>query len=457
MTMTENELGEIVLDIVRDLDIAGAQVAVGMQGSIVDAAVGTANRALDLRVTPDTVFQIGSVTKLWTAVLMMQLVDAGLVDLDTPVTTYLPGMRLARDGGWERITPRHLMSMTSGLDNGPYMDTGRGDDALERNVAALAELPLIFEPGTAYGYSNASTRVSGLVIERVSGMTWDDAIRERIARPAGLENVVSLFEQLPYYRVAVGHHPGQQDVHRTWTLGRGMGPSGQTLAVSARDLVRFAHILLAKGVADDGARILSEDAVEAMHRPQVAVPPRSFALDWCLGPYRQHWGDHDVYGHLGTAQNGGSMLVWIPGAGVSLAFVINTPSRGAAFGSRLFAAVLGDRLGFTIPERPDPTDFPGALDPEPYLGRYSSFGRDYSVTADDRGLVLSLTTDDGSELDRRPVTSTSLLLPIGPHRFLAENDAVTWSFGWELAFTIGDDSRAALLHNGAWAARRVAP
>ncbi len=129
-----------------DLGVAGAQIAVGDRTVRAAGTAGTANARLGTPVRPDTLFQIGSTTKVNTAVLVLQLVDAGLLDVDPPVAGHLPDMPLAADGRWNEITPRQLMSMTSGLDNGPYTDTGRGDDCVARYVDLLAEVPMFSNP-----------------------------------------------------------------------------------------------------------------------------------------------------------------------------------------------------------------------------------------------------------------------------------------------------------------------
>src|SRR5262245_31775499 len=142
------ELRELCARTIKAMDIAGAQIAVafGDSDTGTHAEAGLANAELGTPVTADTVFQIGSTPKVYTAVLVMQLADAGLLDIDRPVAGHLPGVRLATGERWRDITPRQLMSMTSGLDNGPYTDTGRGDDCVARYVGLLADIPLISDP-----------------------------------------------------------------------------------------------------------------------------------------------------------------------------------------------------------------------------------------------------------------------------------------------------------------------
>jgi CubicO group peptidase (beta-lactamase class C family) len=447
-------LGELCAQTIERLDITGAQVAVDAGDTLVYAEAGTANADLGTPVTADTCFQIGSTTKVYTAMLVMQLVDQGRLDLDRPVTDYLPDVRLASTGDWRAITPRHLMSMTSGLDNGPYTDTGRDDASVARYVDLLAEIPLTFAPGSAYGYSNASTIVSGLLVETLTGRCWDDVLRDRLLGPAGLTESVSLFEELPYHRIAVARH--DEGTARRWSRGRAGGPSGATLATSARDLVRFGRLFLRRGLAADGTRLLSESAVAAMQTPQVDLPARILADSWCVGMYQKVWAGTEVFGHSGTTGNGSSTLLWIPEHDISIAVIVNTPPRGYPFADAVFDTVLREWLGLAKPPRPAP----GAGRPanaERYAGRYDAHGLSYDVVARNGDLVLTVDRmiDHDPATGRHEEPVSTLLRPIAPDRFLPENDAVTSHHTWDIAFTVEDGGHASLLHNGAFTARRT--
>ena len=455
-TVSRADLERLCSKTIAALDIAGAQIAIALDDELVWAEAGFANTDLGTPVTADTVFQIGSTTKVYTAMLLMQLADQGLLDIDRPVASYLPDVRLAAGEGWPSITPRQLMSMTSGLDNGPYTDTGRGDDTVRRYVDLLADMPLTFTPGSSYGYSNASTVVSGLLVESLTGQCWDEALRDRVLEPAGLVESVSLFEELPYHRVAVGRLPGDSAAVRPWCFSRGSGPAGSTLATSARDLVRFGQLFLRRGLAADGARLLSESAVATMQSAQADVPARVFADDWCVGPYRKVWGGVEVFGHSGTTQNGSSTLLWIPERAITIATIVNTPPRGYPFADKVFDTVLRDWLGLAKPPRPVP-DVGLVVDPSLYQGQYDSWGQRYDVLKHNDGLAVTL----HRMRDNDPATGewddpvATVLRPIAPHRFLPDDDALTGNHTWDIAFTIGPDGHATVLHNGAFAARHT--
>ena len=114
------------------------RVAPEGKDEVVEAAYGVLNKVTGVETTTDSVFQIGSITKVYTATVAMQLVDEGLLELDAPIVDVLPELRLADDEVTKQVTMRHLLSHTSGIDGDVFTDTGRGDDCLEKYVAQLA-------------------------------------------------------------------------------------------------------------------------------------------------------------------------------------------------------------------------------------------------------------------------------------------------------------------------------
>ena len=143
----------------------GAVVGVWHDGEIELAATGVCSTATGIDVTTDTLFQIGSITKVWTATLVMQLVDEGLVDLDAPVRTYLPDLSLADEATTAAVTVRQLLTHTSGIGDLDFGLFGRGDDCVRRFVAGLAGRPMLHEPGRFMSYCNSGFPVLGSLIE----------------------------------------------------------------------------------------------------------------------------------------------------------------------------------------------------------------------------------------------------------------------------------------------------
>ena len=119
-------------------EVPGAAVAVYRDGELVEAASGVLNLGTGVEATTDSLFQIGSITKLWTATLVLQLVDEGKLDLDAPVRTYLPDFELADSAAAATVTIRQLLTHTAGFEGDIFTDTGPGDDCVEKYVASLA-------------------------------------------------------------------------------------------------------------------------------------------------------------------------------------------------------------------------------------------------------------------------------------------------------------------------------
>jgi CubicO group peptidase (beta-lactamase class C family) len=185
-TEAMNELTSRLRELTKKFDVPGASVAILTDDGIETAVAGVLNRNTKVTVTPDSIFQYGSITKVYTTTLVMQLIDEGLVDLDEPVVTYLPTFKL-KDPGAEQITVRHLLTHTNGIEGDYFRDFGRGEDAVEKYVNSLRTIGLAHPTGAFWSYSNAGFVVAGRLVEVLTGMTWDDAMRTKIFEPAGLE------------------------------------------------------------------------------------------------------------------------------------------------------------------------------------------------------------------------------------------------------------------------------
>jgi CubicO group peptidase (beta-lactamase class C family) len=166
--------------------VPGAALAIGQGDELLDFATGVISNRTGVAATPDTLFQIGSNTKLMTTTLIMQLVDAGEVELDEPVRRYVPALELAEPGAAEAITIRQLLTHTSGIEGDYFAEFGRGDDAVERYVASLRDIGLVHQPGQMWSYCNSGFVLAGHVAERLTGQPYHQLLRERVCEPLGL-------------------------------------------------------------------------------------------------------------------------------------------------------------------------------------------------------------------------------------------------------------------------------
>jgi len=189
-------------ELAAEANVPGAALGIWSDGQEILAAHGVLNAATEVPVTTDSVFQVGSITKLWTATMIMQLVDEGLLSLDTTVSGVLPGTRLGTADVGDQVTVRHLLTHTSGIDGDVFTDTGRGDDCVERYVGLLAEVPSVFTPGATYSYCNSGYVLLGRIIEVIDGRSWDESLRERLTGPLAATQTVTLPEEAILRRAA---------------------------------------------------------------------------------------------------------------------------------------------------------------------------------------------------------------------------------------------------------------
>jgi CubicO group peptidase (beta-lactamase class C family) len=322
-------------------------------------------------------------------------------------------------------------------------------------VAALVDVPHLSHPGGTFGYSNASTTVAGRVTEVLTGLAWEDALQERLLKPAGLDSTMSLFEDLIYRRVSVGYRPTEDGLtlQRPWHLARSLAPAGSTLCSTAADLIRFARIMLRQGKAEGGAQILSAEAVRTMSTRHIETSTKLLAQAWCVGCYRKQWGEAVLFGHSGTNASGSSMLLWDPVRNMAIVSIANVPPLGYPFAYAVFTEILAAAAGLEPPTQPKPA-LDGAIDYDRYVGRYAAYTVTYEVEPADDGLKLTIQPKQEVGTQYQPVSS--LLRRLADDRFIPEDVTVSGGRGWDVAF-LGDDGHGRASHfiNGVMLSRRV--
>jgi CubicO group peptidase (beta-lactamase class C family) len=451
--VNDDELQALLDSAALKLGVVGAQVAIFEDNRERTVVTGYRDLERNLPVTTDTLFQIGSTTKLLNAALVLSLVEAGTLTLDAPVRRYLPEFRLADPMAQESVSLRHLLSMTSGLDNGTYDDYGRGDDALGRYVEALARVPQIFAPGTAFGYSNASTNVAGHVASHVSRQSWESLLTERILSPLCLRDFVLLPEDILPHLFALGYQldaHGGSPVRAPVSFKRSLGPAGSMTYCSASNLVRFARMCLDGGKSADGLQVLSPNTVAAFQEPQVKLYTRLFADEWCLGPYRKTWDHHPLYGHSGTNYSGSSVVLWCPSRRVAIAVVSNVASQGYPLADELFDTVFPKLFSIEKPKAPEIENLQRVeVDLRPYCGRFEAVGMQYEFSI--QGEKLALKAQMGAD-----ETSCVELVSLGEGRFLPCDLSISGNRNWDIAFWGRDpDGKASHLLQGVFPLRRT--
>ena len=404
-------------------DVPGATLGILHGDEVTVHAAGITNKNTGVEVTEDTLFQIGSITKVWTASLVMMLVDEGTLDLDEPVVTYVPEFRLADTDVSSRVTLRHLLCHSSGIGGDHILDTGRGDDTLERYLETCTEVGQEHELGATMSYCNTGYSVLGRVIEKVTGSSWDAVLRERLIAPLGLTHTNTLPEEAILFRVAVGHMklPGQdeQQVAPMWVLPRSAGPAGLINATAA-DLLAFARLHLDDGRAPDGSQLLSVAATKQMQEPQVDVPDKFTLGDrWGLGWILFDWDGHRGYGHDGSTFGQRAYLRIVPEARLAVCLLTNGGNSHSTFRT-LFREIAAERAGVTIPSLPSAPDTPPQIDLSNYAGHFARLNVDVELEVDGSRLLGRFKSsgplaamlpkdDEGQKIEAVPVDRTLFL------------------------------------------------
>jgi CubicO group peptidase (beta-lactamase class C family) len=398
---------------------AAAAVMVGDQVSVCATGV-TRNDSEGAPVDPDTLFLIGSITKVWTATLVMQLVDEGRVDLDDPVNSHLdPPLRLADAEVADSVTVRQLLTHTGGFYGDREDPPERGDDALQRTIASYADLPQLHSPGRLFSYSNAGYNVLGRLVECLTGGTWDDALRERLIAPLGLERTFTLPELAMVHRHAVGHDPGPGERTLTpvdtWSDSRSAGPCGGTLSTSVADLLAFARMHLRDGVGPDGKRVLSDRAARQMREPQVRMIDPIMGEAWGLGWEIGQSAEPALIGHGGNTNGQMSQLFLVPSLDLALCVLTNGDVTGQlreAFCDEL----LSELAGVSVAHRPEAAPAGTDVDLGPFVG---AFGRDdIQFTFRANGSVLESECVTGGQIAQVLESFSTPLAYAGDSRFL---------------------------------------
>ncbi|MGP4102998.1 serine hydrolase [Nonomuraea sp. KM90] len=412
-------------ELLREYRIPGATVGILHDGEITDLAVGVKDVSTGEPATTGTIYQCGSLSKTWTALAFMQLVDEGKVALDEPVRTYLPAFRVADPEVTARVTPRHLLNHTNGIEE-DFGAPGEGDDVYERMVDNIADAPQVHPLGYTHGYSAAlGYAILARVMEVIDGKGWDDIMRDRLFGPLGLTGTSSRPDQVEPGRAATGHVIRSLDEGPVASplphLPRAFGPGGNVNS-TAREVLAMAHVVLGEGKAGDGTRIVSAGSVREMTGSRVPVPdPYMFGPEWALGLIVCDWHGETVYAHDGSTVGQNARLRILPDSGLALSLMTNGGPR-ESFYKEVFNEILAELGAVTIPELPEPDPAP-ALDLSRYEGVYERPGARYEVSADGGRLSLTFVLDPWqASFLGKPERIPYELLPISDTHFLMPSD-----------------------------------
>lgn len=438
--------------------VVGASLAVQHRDAVVDAVTGVTNVRTGVEVTPDTLFQIGSISKVYTATLVMQLVDEGLVDIDRPVRDYLDGFSLADPQAGETVTVRQLLSHTSGMDGDVFDDFGRGDDCVEKYVATMGSLAQTSRPGAFFSYCNAGYVVLGRLVEKLRGLSWDAALRQHLLGPLGANDTVTLADEAILRRAAVGHLPtgvdGAAQVAPVWFFSRALGPAG-VITAPARELLAFARMHLDDGRAADGTQVLSPSSVKAMRELQVQLPDRFTLGDgWGLGWILYTLATPQVVGHDGATVGQQAYLRTVPDQDLAIVLLTNGGGGGGLF-EDLVRPVLRELAGAELTEPAVPPPARVSVDVTPFAGVFERSGVRMQISQDGDGKLWFEAKSTGPLAGMVPDEPPVELLPYDDTTLVTRESDPRLGRHLTLKFLEPGDAGFGYLHFGGRATPRV--
>ncbi|MFG2794264.1 serine hydrolase domain-containing protein [Streptomyces sp. NPDC048419] len=386
--MPQEKLSDFVEAQAKEFGVPGVAVGVLLDDQEIHVSHGVTSLANPLPVDENTLFHLASVSKTFTATALMRLAAEGKVDLDAPVRHYVPELKLADEQAAAQITLLNLLNHTAGLDWN-LIDDGKGDRSLAGLVAKLPELPLIAPPGARPSYSQAGYNLAGRVIEKVTGLPFEQAMASLILEPVGLSGTVYGLAEVMVRKFAVGYNRSENgELHpaRPWGAfkegARADNPGGG-LASSASDVLRWARFQLG-----DGDGVLPAAVLHRMREQTVKL--RASSLGDGLGIC---WFLHDLDGILGMGHGGSgngqfAELLIVPERNFAVVCLANAGPDGYHFNQSVVQWTLEHYLGVVEREaEPVPSDQEQAQE---VVGRYEIDAMTLDIAADGSRLTLAV-------------------------------------------------------------------
>lgn len=347
--VTTNRIDAFVKETMQSNNIPGLAIGIIKDKQVVySKGFGIADIGTGKKVTPATIFQLGSDSKMMVGIAMMQLKEQGKIDLDAPVTAYLPYFHAA-DKRYKKITIRQILSHRSGLpyctdyqqcDTLDYQSPQYDEGSLERHVRGASGVKLVNAPGKKMQYSDLGFETLGDVIAKVSGQSFEEYIKQHIFTPLGMKHSSFLPWDMPAELFAAPHvfKPGVT-VNNYFPYSRQHAPSSHLFS-TVDDMNRFALAQLNRGELD-GVRILPASAYREMWAPEIptSLPSpweKTLGLGWFLGGPT----GHPMVGHAGGDTGFSCEVIMVPMEGLAIVVMVNREYSLEDFSYRIIGWLL---------------------------------------------------------------------------------------------------------------------
>lgn len=413
--------------------VPGITVGVLKDGAMSFIGLGTLNVDTGAPVAPGSIFQIGSISKVFTTTAVMRLVEAGKIELDAPISTYLSDVKLSARESSANLTIRHLLNHMSGLFGDHFPDYGRGDDALARAVAEIGALEPTTEPDVAWSYCNLAFLIAGRVLEVVTGKTYEQVMDDEVFGPIKLSPITFFPDEAVLHSAAAGHMTEESgnSVARPYPIARCSNAAG-AIITSTENLLKFAQFHIGDGTVD-GERVLSPESLAEMQKIHATVHEGSYwGLGWAIGEV----GGVKTISHGGSTNGHQAQLTVVPEKGYAIAVLTNS-SRGGAANREIVNWAIKNDLGLESPD-PEPVELSTA-EIDRVLGTYHAALVHTTIKRTDDGLAIDVTGINPFNGEKRPVV-TYKVVPVAANQFMATEGPLNGSL---IDFIDGDGGTGA--------------
>ena len=307
---------------------------------LLDKGYGMAVLEWNIPNTPDTKFRLGSVTKQFTAALILLMQQEGKLNINDPVSKYLPDAPKA----WEKITLANLLGHTSGIPNfTSFKEFGAWSASAhtwDEEYAFFKDKPLDFEPGTKFSYSNSNYEVLGGILEKVSGKKYGDLLRELIFVPLGMNDSGLDSDELVLLKRAEGYKPGPKGLTVARSESMSVPFSAGSIYSTTGDLLKWEHGLF-------GGKVLSADSLKVMTTPGLGR--------YGLGVMVHNVDGVNIVDHGGGIEGFNTNLMYVPERRICVVVLANVNgSAPGQMGEQLLDVALGKAVVLDTERKPVP-------------------------------------------------------------------------------------------------------
>ena len=343
--MLKKKIDNYIIPLLTDHGIPGLSVSVVKDNkTIISSGYGVKNTKTSEDVSNNSLFHTASVSKPFTATAVMQLVEQGKIDINDPVIKHLPNFRMD-DKRFSKITIQQMLSHLSGMpdETNYHWDKPEFDrDALERYVRSCKNLKLIAAPGERFFYSNIAYEILGNIIANVSGLPFEEYIRENIFDPLNMKSSTFLKEEIPSSSLVSPHiRLIDVEISSVYPYNRAHAPSS-TLKSNSDDISKWMKVNLNRGVLD-AKRILKDSSYNTLWKSYQLTGKnnevfKSIGLSWFIGSFQ----GYETISHGGNDLGFSAFLVMLPEKNLGVTVFCNLyPSPAAEIARGVLDIMLG--------------------------------------------------------------------------------------------------------------------